>query len=540
MPAGSQAHDDFPITWNDPSEEGLTWDWDDMHMPHALTPLSADYVTTLGAGFRYRYQRLGVPIDVLCRVWNGYAFFALKTDWPAEEQEAALAALPDVRRAHIPRALRFWTEQALPEQRALRAWFRALRVDDLSPDALADAWDEAWQRADRAWKVHFYAITGPYQALDDLAEFYEGVVAEAPPGEALALCRGGIDELQAVDTGIDELITLAEGVPGLPDILTSARVTDLGEVRSMPGSGPFIDALSAFLDEHGHLGGSFDDLASPTWMDAPHMLLADIGRRMRNPGLSADERRDRLRAEGDRLVASVRTTLADRPDESERFERLLEAAIEIGPLTEIHNYWIDRLVQSCLRGLALDVGRRLVTADVLDASDDVLYLTRAEIGESLRTPRDLRAIVVDRRSIHARQAARKPPRQVGKVPDEAGDGDRFDGNRYEHGDDGTLRGTGASAGRARGVARVILGPGDFDRVGAGDIVVAPSSNPSWLPLFTVAGGLITDTGGVLSHAAVVAREFGLPAVVGLGDATTRIAEGSTVEIDGATGIVRVT
>lgn len=102
-----------------------------------------------------------------------------------------------------------------------------------------------------------------------------------------------------------------------------------------------------------------------------------------------------------------------------------------------------------------------------------------------------------------------------------------------------LRGTGASAGVVRGPARVTLSQDDFDRIQPGDVIVCPSSNPSWVPVFTIAGGLVTNTGGVLSHAAVVAREFGLPAVVGAAEATTRIADGRIVEIDGTAGTVRL-
>jgi pyruvate,water dikinase len=91
----------------------------------------------------------------------------------------------------------------------------------------------------------------------------------------------------------------------------------------------------------------------------------------------------------------------------------------------------------------------------------------------------------------------------------------------------------------RGPARVTLSQDDFDRIQPGDVIVCPSSNPSWVPVFTIAGGLVTNTGGVLSHAAVVAREFGLPAVVGTTDATTRIADGRLVEIDGTAGTVRL-
>jgi len=91
----------------------------------------------------------------------------------------------------------------------------------------------------------------------------------------------------------------------------------------------------------------------------------------------------------------------------------------------------------------------------------------------------------------------------------------------------------------RGPARVVLGPEDFGRVLPGDIIIAPSSNPSWVPLFSIASGLVTNTGGVLCHAAVVARELDLPAVVGTGDATTRIADGQMLELDGTTGFVRL-
>jgi pyruvate,water dikinase len=132
----------------------------------------------------------------------------------------------------------------------------------------------------------------------------------------------------------------------------------------------------------------------------------------------------------------------------------------------------------------------------------------------------------------------KPPSKVGK-PSDAETSGRFSGVRFAKEDEAVVRGTGASAGIVSGPARIVLGPDDFGRVRPGDIIVAPSSNPSWVPLFTIAGGLVTNTGGVLSHAAVVAREFDLPAVVGTGDATTRILDGQMLELDGTTGYVRL-
>jgi pyruvate,water dikinase len=184
------------------------------------------------------------------------------------------------------------------------------------------------------------------------------------------------------------------------------------------------------------------------------------------------------------------------------------------------------------------VGDRLVGMGAIGEAADILYLRRDEVSDLLRRPDDRRAMVDARRAEHRRWSAIRPPRKVG-VPSEDGGGDRFDGERFTPTRPDELRGTGASAGIVRGPARVTLTQADFGAVQPGDIIVCPSSNPSWVPLFAIAGGLITNTGGVLSHAAVVAREYALPAVVGTGDATDRIADGRLVEIDGSAGLVRL-
>jgi pyruvate,water dikinase len=253
----------------------------------------------------------------------------------------------------------------------------------------------------------------------------------------------------------------------------------------------------------------------------------------------ATERHAALLAQADEEAEGVRAALVSEPEKVVRFDQLLDAGRRVGPLTEIHNYWIDRLVQSQIRSFAMRVGARLVRAGVIEAADDILYVRRDEVPGLLLDPVDRRALIAERREAHRRQQAMRPPAKVGKPPKPSTEPDRFDGARYEAADDGTLRGTGASAGVVRGTARIILGPQDFGKVTQGVVIVAPSSNPSWVPLFSVACGLLTNTGGVLSHAAVVAREFGLPAVVGLGDVTTRIPDGAEVELDGTTGLVRV-
>ena len=104
---------------------------------------------------------------------------------------------------------------------------------------------------------------------------------------------------------------------------------------------------------------------------------------------------------------------------------------------------------------------------------------------------------------------------------------------------GTLKGHASSAGRVRGTARIIRSLAEADRLGRGEILVSETTAPPWTPLFAVAAAVVTDAGGVLSHCAVVAREYGIPAVVGAGTATQRIADGQLIEVDGDAGIVRI-
>jgi rifampicin phosphotransferase len=536
---GSITIDAFPIDWEDPTDPELSWEHDDMHMPFAIAPLSTDYVRIVIGGMEYGRLRFDAPWEVLVRFWHGYAYMAGRDLVPDSEQEAAEEAYTQRKRAFIDASEAYWRDTAIPQLTASREWFRSVPVESMSLGELAGAWDEAWRRSERGWAIHFHSIRGAYQVTNDLSEFYEGVLSDAPAGEALRLIQGYAGELHEVDRGLDRLVALITDEPKLRRLFERPDPPSLEKLDGMPEAASFVATLHEFLRAHGHLGGSYENIESPSWSERPSMVLGDLVRRLAAARPSADERRAILLAEAETLAARVRTVLADRAEELATFEALLATARAVGPLTEIHNYWIDRLVQACLRSLALRVGARLVEAGVIGQPEDVLYLFRDEVPELLHAPVDRHATVAARQAEHARQKAMKPPRVVGKPLTPAEKADRFDGARFDAELDGTMRGTGASAGVVRGVARIVLGPEHFGKVIPGDVIVAPSSNPSWVPLFSVAGGLLTNTGGVLCHAAVVAREFGLPAVVGLGDATSRIPDGAFVELDGTTGLVRI-
>ncbi len=536
----------FPVSWEEPADADRSWELDDMHFPFALTALAADYVRVVGRGFNLAPELYGgFPQRWHARIWNGFVYFTRDANAAEAERDALSDRWLGVLRQRAEVTEAFWADEVLPELRSLDTFLRTIPIEALEPADLGAAWDAAWAATQRMWDLHFCIILGPYQVLEDLADLYEQVVPGASAGESLRLVQGAAHELLETELGMERLAesaralsaiesALLAGVSGSPAPPSPLLPDDL---RPLQGGPAFLAELDEFLSRHGHLGQGFDDLNLPSWADEPSLVLAQVGQRLGNARESAETRRRRLADEADVLADAVRDRLADGPPELERFERLLALARAIGPLTEVHNYWIDRLAQARIRSVSRRVGRRLAEAGCFDATDDVFLLDRKEIRELIEQPADLRAMVDARRAEHARNRLLKPPSTIG--PPRSDGPDRFDGERFTSTERDVLRGTGASAGVARGPARVALGPADFGRIREGDIIVCPSSNPSWVPVFNIAAGLVTNTGGILSHAAVVAREFGLPAVTGTGDATTRITDGRLIEVDGARGTVRL-
>ncbi len=200
---------------------------------------------------------------------------------------------------------------------------------------------------------------GPYQAVEDLADLYESVTPGAPPSEAMTLIQGYGDDLFAVELASEVLAEMAAATPAVAARMRAGDPASRTDLLELEGGPAFVARLDAFLAEHGHLGQPCDDFAFPSWIEEPGLYLTELAKRIDHPAMPAAERRSRLRAEADALADRTRARLVDRPDELASFERLLALARDIGPLTEGHNYWIDRMAQSRLRQLSMRIGRRL-------------------------------------------------------------------------------------------------------------------------------------------------------------------------------------
>jgi pyruvate,water dikinase len=404
---------------------------------------------------------------------------------------------------------------------------------------VAELWAGLWERARQVWVLHFMVVGMCYTAAEHLADVYEALTPGAAPSEALTLIQGSANELHQVEAELHALAQRARAWPAVSAALEQYAVAGLGGLAELEGGPAFIEAFEAFLDRHGHLGQAFDDLAQPAWADEPALLLAEVHKRCARAAEDPEERRLRLAAQAESLAEATRQRLGagSDPEALARFEAALAVGRQSGPLTEGHNYWLDRKVHALTRRFAVRVGRRLAAAGVLADPTDIFQLHKDEVAEALEAPRDLQALVASRKAELAHWRTLTAPAVLGKPRDPAAPASRFGGRAAVQNQAGAVRGTAACAGVAQGPARVVRTQADFDRVLAGDILVCASSNPSWVPLFAIISGVVTDTGGVLAHAAVVAREFGVPAVVGTGTGTSLIRDGQTVRIDGGAGIV---
>jgi phosphohistidine swiveling domain-containing protein len=251
-----------------------------------------------------------------------------------------------------------------------------------------------------------------------------------------------------------------------------------------------------------------------------------------------DARRRRLEAE-----ARSREALAHEPRLLASFERLLEVAQRFALVRE-EQVAEFTLPWPVLRRAVLRLGEWLVGVGALERHDQVFFLTRDEVSAAVtggRSHVDITTQATQRRGTWERQRRLVPPLTLGNPPPmlaailkNAEEAVRGPASMFETG----LVGVPASPGRATGPARIVHGFADFDRVEPGDVLVAPLTAPAWTPLFERVVAIVTDTGGVAAHASIVAREYGLPAVVGTGSATASFRDGEVLEVDGSTGIVR--
>ncbi len=538
-----------PIPINPPPG---SWGTARVYLPNPVSPMMESlWFPLFEKGFAAAFAEFGVPLETnRVRSIGGWAYMTViplggpRPGGPPPWWVMGVLSrvIPALRRrvktcVEVTRT-EYWNQVVDEWERASRAEFvaRARRLRSIRLDALSDA-----------------------QLVDHL-EATRSLLADGTAAHfRLAMCARVIGRF-ALDAeellGWDDAKTVA-ALGGLSP-MTNAPARRLAEIRTLPEDARH-DAIESYLGELGcRLTGG--DVIDPTLGEVPGLIeqILDAQHRIDYDPAAVAER---VTATRTAILSEARHALAARPGDLARFERSLAAAERIYPNRE-DNVNLAVLSPLAIARLALlDAGRRLVGRDAVDRADDVMFLTWEEMLTSLRGRVEHRHTVSRRRGERAWAYAHPGPESYG--PAFAGPPDlralpievrqlvaetdwtlTHLGHRSVEltapaADAGSLPGLGTSPGVYEGPARVIRGEADFGKLEPGDVLVCETTTPSWSPLFSLIGALVTDIGALMTHPSIIAREFGIPAVVNTRRATSTLEDGQLVRVDGGRGIVEV-
>jgi phosphohistidine swiveling domain-containing protein len=491
-----------------------TWLPDPSHYPEQMTPLSATtWFHAVGIGLHEAMRELNGPFGGFEAVTRlGWAYEGeLDIEWKPDPEGFRSAALdlPDR-----------WQEHLCPRAHEITDTLHRLRPESPPRAAALEVFDRMWELVLEQWKIHFLAVI-PAQIGAEL--FHDRYVETFGGDDPLAPYRWlqGPSETTQADAILWQLAQQAREL-GVADIVVQYPVVAAIErLRELHQGRRFLTQVDQYLSRFG--GRSrWHEVSLPREVERPHMTFESL-RLFIEHGMPP-------RAQHPETAAELPPDLAE----------LLSTARSGYALKESHVYHIDYPGLLALREVLLGFGRRLTAEGILQDVDDLWMLRRDELRTALDSDDDVRPVVQRRRDELARGLIDGPKRFLGDPPATAerhGALEKFYGRTLGPSEGRTIGGTGASPGRGSGPARVVRGPEDFRRVRSGDVLVATTTTPAWTPLFPSLAGIVTETGGILSHAAIVAREYGIPTVVGVEDATRVIPDGVTVSVDGGTGNV---
>ncbi|MCL6737466.1 PEP-utilizing enzyme [Streptomyces neyagawaensis] len=561
-------------------DESAFWFCDSQHWPSVIKPFEATAVefSVKGMGqFNTRYFVTPTAYGMDRRIHQGYCYLS-PVAVPAHEVQARVPEF--LQRAghyfeHWQELLANWKHKVVGTIRELEA-IRFTPLPDVQPfeeveaglgldpsDTLLAGYDRLIALCHRNWQYHFEFLNLGYAAYLD---FFTACKRWFPdmPDLGIAKMVQGVDlELFRPEEELRKLAELAVEL-GVDDVLIGPEPgpRTLEELGASPDGRVWTEAWRAARDPWFNFTSGTGFYSSDVyWRDDPSVPLhyiRDYVQRLRK-GEPIDRNLAGLVAERERISAEYAALLE--PSEYDVFEAKLRLARQAYPYVENHNFYIEHWTMGVFWRQARELSRLLWADGFWPAEDDMFYLTRDEVREALfdhvngwatgRRPagRTHWPLEVERRRRIMDALARRPPEPaLGNLPESVTEPlsvmlwgitperirSWLDGYA-----DGDLVGVPASPGLAVGTARIVRGPEDLPFVREGEVIVAPVTAPSWGPVFAKARAVVTDIGGVMSHAAIVCREYSLPAVTGTGTASTLITTGQRLRVDGGAGTVTV-
>jgi phosphohistidine swiveling domain-containing protein len=567
-----------------PFEEGRFWFHEALHAPEPLYPFDAFVFESAVVALNQSNSRLfAVPpsLGSEVRILNGYVYITPNS----VTDEAALARREELFEVRAGYYFEHWNELYdlwVDKVEAATAELQALEVPDLptyedesvvtegrgvgSSYMLLAAYDRLLEGLDRVFQYHFELLSLGYGAYLAFYELCRGMFPDIEDG-TLARMVTGIDVLvlrpddelkrlaaQAIELGIGDLVRSARSEADLQAALAGSEggarwLADLEETKDpwfyfSCGTGTFY---------HHHR----------SWIDDPTLPIGTIGAHIGRLDAGEDIARPyaAIVAERERITAGHRELVPE--EQRAAFDQSLALTRTVFPYVENHAFYIDHRYLTIFWNKVREFGALLAVNGFFDEADDVFFLRHDEVRSALEDlrltwssgaaaaygPSHWPPIVERRKAIYDAMRRWSPPPALGPIPEVITEPstvmlwgittERI--REWLTSEDGStpLTGMSGSPGVVEGPARVLLDADGAHELQKGEILVAPTTSTSWTPVFGTIAGAVLDVGGVMCHAAIVAREYGLPAVVGTGVGTKRIKTGDRIRVDADAGVVTI-
>lgn len=547
------------------------WQRDVAHFPKPVSPMYRSYkMPMMTQSVKKLAEEFGLLLDsVEFREIGGWDYSRVvpmggrdRAPPPAWVISFAIRVVPSLRR-RIKRQVEVvrsglcltyvdrWAKEWKPELIRRSTALLAVDLSALSDDALQAHLDSVLEYVQLAVDVHFRYLTVPgivplgqlVFAVRDLLGWDES--------RALELVSGLSETSSEPGLRMRELVRAVQSDDSLKKLLENPSRDVLKRIES---SFPeFYRDFEAYRYAYGHRALSYD-VCDPTLAEMPELLFGLIRSQLASAGADPSSATTLRRKD---LEREAFARLASRPDELCRFDAILKAARLAYPTVDDNTFYTQSLGDALARYALIEFGRRLVGRNRLADPEDVFFFTLGEARGALREPRDLRTVAMHRKGERIWALGHPGPAFYGKPPAAPPPLDALPpearavseallwalaavSTKPDKAASATdLRGVAGSPGSYSGPVRVIRDESEFTRLQQGEVLVCTTTTPVWSVLFPNAGAVVTEAGGTLSHPAIIAREYRIPAVLGIVGATEILRDGDRVVVDGTKGTVSI-
>lgn len=545
---------EHPVEWKDEKEKSLMWFYDDLHCPNPISPLYFDIGGWWGKTCAYMYRRFGAPFgkEWIAKKIGGYVYSAVVPCDPDSDFASLGAYYGTEMPIYADRFLDWWRDRYLPEMLANYKYMDGFDADGATLPEYLIHMEDCLDIQERHFNIHWILNLAQFQAgLEFRAAYQEAVgqIDEENIGKIIVSDRDrNWDSLKA----LWEIKEFINTVPELVELIKKPTPEVIAAIKTTVKGDELLAKVVRYQDEYGYKAVYTHEYIFPTWKEDPSPIY-DALRMYVADDYNFYDAFNNCKKEQDAAIEALHGKIAD-PEVWEKVRKSMELAVRMAPLTPDHHFYIDQGCYARMRLMFVELGKKLAAAGILADKEDIFMLEYEEIRAIASRPDafDCKARVAQRRR-EMEEAKKRVPRewygtithwQLYEEPYKGlwGWPFKYDAEvaaKTEPQSKTVLKGLPASPGVVEGVARFVTSPAEFDQIQKGDILVCKMTNPAWVVSFSKISALVTDTGGALSHPAVVSREFGIPCVVGTSKATRMIESGMKLRVDGSKGIVEI-